>query len=233
MTISSNVQYLKALRMTQDYFWKHPEERTDSLSADMFRLQQEIRDYEQQQGHRQRVGEWGLNQDDSLYWLDDPRPEDVSLETVAWRLSRMPRYLGGTLGEPYSVAQHCLDGSYLIDPEFALEFLLHDAEEAYLGDWVTPVKRRFAREYECLELPWKRAVRQRFGLRNSLEVCRAVEVCDARMLATEIRQLTGRCLLSRELLTERPYLVELTPLPWREVYGRFLARYQELSRENG
>lgn len=42
--------------------------------------------------------------------LVNPDPSTIHVTDIAWGLSRMPRYVGHTLGEvPYSVAQHCVE----------------------------------------------------------------------------------------------------------------------------
>ncbi len=80
--------------------------------------------------------------------LIDPRPEHISIEDIAWSLSRTARFNGSTGGEfVYSVAQHSVWVSMAIqqywgrDSSVALQALLHDAHEAYTGDIVTPMKR--------------------------------------------------------------------------------------------
>lgn len=80
--------------------------------------------------------------------LVDPKPEHISIEDIAWSLSRTARFNGSTGGEfVYSVAQHSVWVSMAIqqfwgrDASFALKALLHDAHEAYTGDIVTPMKR--------------------------------------------------------------------------------------------
>lgn len=107
--------------------------------------------------------------------LVDPRPEHISIEDIAWSLSRTARFNGSTGGEfVYSVAQHSVWVSMAIqqfwgrDASFALQALLHDAHEAYTGDIVTPMKRmeslhaaiaeieeRLQRAiHDALDVPW-------------------------------------------------------------------------------
>ncbi|NQT21713.1 MAG: hypothetical protein HQ592_18550 [Planctomycetes bacterium] len=73
------------------------------------------------------------------FHLFDPKPEQVCLEDVAWHLSNICRWGGAC--EFFSVAQHSIMVSQLLPPEFALDGLLHDAHEAYLGDVVEPLKQ--------------------------------------------------------------------------------------------
>ena len=62
----------------------------------------------------------------------NPNPNQIDIRDIARNLSFENRFLGQAHG-PYSVAQHCALGSELFiaqgKPEFALQFLLHDAAE--------------------------------------------------------------------------------------------------------
>lgn len=69
------------------------------------------------------------------------RPEQVCLEDIAHALSNKARFTGHTR-EFYSVAQHCVIGSRLMPPSYALAFLLHDVSETYLPDIASPLKSR-------------------------------------------------------------------------------------------
>jgi len=74
--------------------------------------------------------------------LLNPRAEDVDFSIISTVLGRILRF-GGHTAEPYSVAQHCVEGARAIlhntnNRLTAAVFLLHDAHEAYIGDDVTP-----------------------------------------------------------------------------------------------
>lgn len=80
--------------------------------------------------------------------LLDPQPEQICIEDIAWSLSRTARFNGATIGEfSYSVAQHSVWVAMAVqkfwnkDVGFVLTALLHDAHEAYTGDFVVPMKR--------------------------------------------------------------------------------------------
>lgn len=66
----------------------------------------------------------------------------IDILDIAAGLSKIPRFNGHTK-HFYSVAQHCLNVSYLLEDFnslLSLEGLLHDASEAYVGDLITPIK---------------------------------------------------------------------------------------------
>lgn len=105
--------------------------------------------------------------------LVDPwnlRPVDIRLTDVAHHLSLVNRFTGGTPW-PYSVAQHCVMGAWLIplsQPLLRKAMLMHDGGEAYLNDMASPVKKnagmaeyREASEraqlavFEAFDIPWE------------------------------------------------------------------------------
>lgn len=75
--------------------------------------------------------------------LMNPDPARYHIEDVAVHLSLINRFLGAT-GEGYSVAQHCVHVAELVPPGQRRKALLHDVEEAYIGDMVSPWKRLIA-----------------------------------------------------------------------------------------
>ena len=78
--------------------------------------------------------------------LLNPRASDVDFDEIAHSLSVLPRFLGHTIGtNPYSVAEHCVHVHDLLlavgsQPWVCFWGLLHDAHEAYIGDFTAPVK---------------------------------------------------------------------------------------------
>mgnify|MGYP001369204692 CR=1 FL=1 len=68
---------------------------------------------------------------------------------VAESLARICRFGGHMIGNPYSVAQHCVTGADAAfaehgDANLAAYVLLHDAHEYVFGDMTTPVARWLA-----------------------------------------------------------------------------------------
>jgi hypothetical protein len=83
-----------------------------------------------------------------MYFLD-PRPEDICIEDIAHALSNKCRF-AGHCSSFYSVAEHSLIVSLLVEPDLALTALMHDAAEAYLEDIPSPIKPYF-KEYKEME----------------------------------------------------------------------------------
>lgn len=86
--------------------------------------------------------------------LEDLKLEEITLNEIAHALSMICRF-GGRIDEFYSVAQHSAIVANLIYAEYdnsnlALCGLFHDAAEAYVGDTVTPIKRKLS-YYKGLE----------------------------------------------------------------------------------
>jgi len=66
--------------------------------------------------------------------LFEMRPEDFDIQDIAHSLSMINRF-NGHVTHPISVAQHSVFVSWLCDDTpFALQGLLHDGAEAYVGD---------------------------------------------------------------------------------------------------
>jgi hypothetical protein len=123
-----------------------------------------------------------------------PRVEDIVIEDIAHALAQICRW-GGHCMYHFSVAQHSLNVSYMVQemngsPRACLLGLLHDAQEAYLGDMVRPLKMADAMEaYREAEDRLERAVWERFGLQETDQ--RLVKGVDRRMCVTEGEIIMG------------------------------------------
>lgn len=69
----------------------------------------------------------------------DPRAEEMNIVDIAHGLAYQCRFNGQTDGF-FSVAEHSVHCSHIGPEDEAMERLMHDAAEAYIGDLVRPVK---------------------------------------------------------------------------------------------
>lgn len=118
----------------------------------------------------------------------NPDPADIDVEDIAHALANQCRFTGH-VRKFYSVAQHSVLASTLVDDEFALDALLHDASEAYLADIARPIKNMpgFGDVYHAAEQVLEEAVAERFGTRFPMPP--EVKVADNLMLWAEMRDL--------------------------------------------
>jgi len=124
---------------------------------------------------------------DKFYHLA-PTPEMVHIEDIAHSLSMLCRWTGHTKFH-YSVAQHSYYASFLVAKEFALDALLHDSSEAYLGDMNRPLKHFTAAgpAYMEIEAGVEKVIFEKFGVPFPLP--EVVKVADTQMLYAEKAQL--------------------------------------------
>lgn len=168
------------------------------------------------------------------------RLEDISVQDIAHALSNKCRFSGMTR-EFYSVAQHSVYVSKVVETlskekygiyskkallEIAQQGLFHDADEAYLPDIPTPIKKL----PECLFLKEAgtaifKVVMEKLNLPTTEYPI--VKTADKILLATEKRDLMGP---KEEFYFEEQPLVGFTisPLPPKAAFKLFLKRYHEL-----
>lgn len=112
----------------------------------------------------------------------DPDPDDVDIADIARSLSMQCRY-NGQVERFYSVGQHCVLVSELVDAEHALWGLLHDAAEAYVGDMVRPLKKDMP-DFQAAEDRVLAVIAEKFGL-DGTTIPQAVIDADTRILLDE------------------------------------------------
>jgi uncharacterized protein len=161
-----------------------------------------------------------------LYWskLAD---HDYNIIDIAHALSMKCRWSGHTRSF-YSVAQHSVMVMQLVEPKHKLAALLHDAAEAYMPDFPSPLKW-FLRDrgftyLSALEHQVDRAIARKFETEYPRDP--SIKAADLVILSTE----------SRDLMPdgeERLGMVE--PLPekiqcWSPLYAKetFLVEYRKL-----
>ena len=175
----------------------------------------------------ERTTDWMETYSGKPFWPLEPRAEDVNLDDLAHALATTNRF-GGHAREPMSVARHSILVSDLVPSDLCVAALLHDAEEAYLGDHVRPLKRQI---YYSIPDPGGDSLSvtaSEMGLR--VRICiftrfdvpwpsftewQAIEEADLTLLSTEARDLMA----SRGdgwMEMPDPVPATITPIGWRE-----------------
>lgn len=119
-----------------------------------------------------------------FYFLD-PNPDDIRIEDIAHALSNNCRYTGHCRSF-YSVAEHSIIVSILVDSPNALAGLLHDASEAYLTDVASPVKP-YLTNYKHMEDVIMTAIATKYGF--TWPLVDDVKDADAVQLKSEAKHL--------------------------------------------
>lgn len=165
--------------------------------------------------------------------LLDPQPEDIHLSDIAFGLSHICRFTGHTK-HFYSVAQHSVMVSNLVDVALAKEALLHDASEAYIGDVSTPLKNLLP-EYKKIEGRLEAVISDKFGLpqkKNPL-----VKKADLIALVTEKRDLMTTTPKDRELWGDlfkiKPCVDKIHPQPSEVARHSFLLQFKRILADEG
>lgn len=151
--------------------------------------------------------------------------DDVDITDIAHALALTNRFGGHTVC-PITVAQHSVLVSRMVPKEHAMQGLLHDASEAYLGDVTKWLKGTPAFEqYRISERLAEQSIYVRFGC--CIYMHPAVEVADWRMVVFEASVGYG----DKSWLGEpepHPVLAEWSPWPWARARREFLDRFAQL-----
>ena len=161
----------------------------------------------------------------AYFSLQQPEHGPFDIEEIAHALANLCRFNGHSR-QFYSVAQHSVLVSQHVPAALAMEALLHDAAEAFIGDVPTPIKMLLP-DLQSLEARIDQAVRRHYRLPNQLSA--AVHHADRVLLATE----------RRDLLAEQdrvwPVIADVDPLPEvispvlpNEARSLFLDRFEAL-----
>lgn len=190
-------------------------------------------------GTEDRVGHYMYVSTGRLFFPCDPRPEEVDIQDIAVGCSRAFRFNGHTI-KPMSVAEHCWHASHLVPPELALEALLHDAAEAYIGDVIRPMKALpvYGALYLKIEKGIETAVAERFKLVYPwpAAVRRADEMLLHAEIAQNIKSKRGGVHFERAVYDrEKEMPVEFSLHHWDSATAMtmFTARFAELADLRG
>lgn len=138
-----------------------------------------------------RQGDWFQTYTGKRFYPIDPKPEDVEIYDIAHSLSLLCRF-NGHCRSFYSVAQHSVLVADKLPDELKLFGLLHDAHEAYTGDFISPLKRSDPDLNESLTLiqaKIQHAIIYALTNDNYLSIYKEIKDADCRMLVTEKRDL--------------------------------------------
>lgn len=157
-----------------------------------------------------------------------PEESDVTLDDLASALSNICRF-SGHLPCFYSVAQHLVNTSRIVRPEFAFDALMHDTAEAFTNDLPTPLKWALP-IFKELEVKIEAAMAEKFGFNYPYP--------------PEVKQADTEMLILEKLYVKKDdrvwpqyegivvdHLVDKVDLkPWQPQRAKreFLERYEEL-----
>lgn len=161
---------------------------------------------------------------------NNPQDCECTIEDIAGALSNICRF-SGHLPVFYSVAQHCVNVSLLLEGTgFEYVGLLHDTAEAFTNDIPTPLKAAVP-AFKELEVRIEQATSQRFGFQFPFEG--VVKQADLKMLKLEKEGIKfddseWEALRGIRLEMKDRERVELEPWSPSMAYGRFMGRFLEL-----
>lgn len=175
-----------------------------------------------------RNGGYIITRSGKKFWPLDPRPEDLDINDIAHALSQINRFCGHAVF-PYSVAQHSVLCSLMVEPEFALSALLHDAAEAYVNDLPSPLKHELP-EYMRVENRILECINEKFDVDTSSPEVKAV---DLKMLVTEAKVLCNGADWYLDPKYPPGYESDVTiePWTWQSAKEIFLARFSYYKSE--
>lgn len=162
----------------------------------------------------------------SYYDFTNFESHKYDISDIAHSLSGIARFTGHS-ERVYTVAQHSVVGSYLVPPEYALEFLLHDGSEHVLGDVSSPLKA-ILKDYKRLEKRVEKSICTQFNL--PFPMSKIVKQADKIMIAREFYDLFDGHIHNPEI-----DLTGYKPIkPWsrNKSKKKFLQRYHELVGTN-
>lgn len=164
----------------------------------------------------------------------NPDPEIITLENIAEGLSKAARYGGQTPGVFYSVAEHSVLCSYRVPEHCALQALMHDAAEAYTGDFANPLKRMIHAQTDILKViddRITRAIFEKFQIEPDSDtdaLCSEVHDADTFVFIQERNQLMPEAPWWSNYGGGDPDYTTIRCNEWRMAKGVFIRRFNEL-----
>ena len=191
-------------------------------------------------GFPDRIGSYQYTHSGGLFFACDPRPEEVFIKDIAHGVASLHRFNGQTL-KRMTVAEHLYIASFEGPQATALERLLHDASEAYIGDVIRPLKiiPIFGDIYLKIEHGIEQAIATRYSLqypfppdvKHADEVITHVEVMH-NIGSNAVNHLADQALKASIERGEKNHIdLFLFAPPLAE--EMLLDRFYELTRERG
>lgn len=165
----------------------------------------------------------------ALFNYNDPGACHVEISDIAAALSKVCRF-AGHIHQFYSVAQHAVNTSLIVAPEYAFDALMHDTAEAFTNDIPTPLKYAVPM-FKELEVRIEAAMAERFGFRYPLH--EAIKTADLQMLGIEKvllkRDMSNWGVLEAVEWDHIAHLVDLNSWTPEMAYDQFMWRYRQLT----
>lgn len=161
-----------------------------------------------------------------FYFLD-PQDDQIDIADIAYALANQCRY-NGHCSRFYSVAEHSVLVASLVDDEYKLSALLHDAAEAFLSDIPSPVKQ-FMPEYKKLERGVMDAIAKKFNITEHEGA--EVKLADRQQLCTEAYNLLPSRGTTWEITKDLSFKDGRKPmcLAPRDAFGLFMSVFDNLT----
>jgi len=156
----------------------------------------------------------------------DPQPDEIDIRDIAHALSLTCRF-GGHCMRFYSVAEHSIRVSQMVEYPSRLSALLHDASEAYIPDIPRPIKKHcenFVGIYKKIDS----VLLYKFGA--TCADWGAIKKADNRMLITEAKALGVYNSEWADL--GEPYDIPISGFGWspRKAEQSFTSMFRRLER---
>lgn len=165
------------------------------------------------------------------FFLLKPRLKDIDIKDIAHGLALQCRWTGQCKYH-YSIAQHSYYCSFLGPDNEALDRLMHDASESYMGDMNRPLKHftDAGVAYRRQEAVLQHMICRKFGL--SLMEPPSVKIADNQMLYAERAQLMNMTFpeANKWLADETPAAVKISKWSPEKAEKVFLKRFKELRK---
>ncbi|MBR0381899.1 MAG: phosphohydrolase [Eubacterium sp.] len=161
-----------------------------------------------------------------------PEPEQLAIEDIAHSLSMLAR-ANGHFKSFHSVAQHCMEcyeeaRARGYSREVRLFCFLHDAAEAYLGDFVSPVKKQIDSYKETESCLLDMVYEKYVGRLPDEEEEEKIEFIDHLLLHYEFLALMGVPVNEGQVeeLCSEP---DFSERDWRDVEKEFIALFYKIT----